>query len=215
MAGVIDGGRVTLDPIYRFPNMAVPLDGHLRWNITGLFEEVLHGLGQLAVKYPEVASIGIDTWAVDYGLLDANSHLLAEPISYRDPRTDIAVQRVHERLSQAELFAINGLQFLPFNTMYQLVAERNGALWQHASHIVLLPDLIAYWLTAWMAHPKPYGLYETADDAKFWQGVRRSPARTTRDVRSRFREIDRRLADVETFYTSRNSTLAREIEDLR
>jgi rhamnulokinase len=147
MAGVIDGGRVTLDPIYRFPNLAEPLDGYLRWNITGLFEEVLHGLGLLAVKYPEVASIGIDTWAVDYGLLDANGHLLAEPISYRDPRTDTAVQRVHERLSQAELFEINGLQFLPFNTMYQLVAEQNGALWQHASHIVLLPDLIAYWLT--------------------------------------------------------------------
>ena len=75
--------------------------------------------------------------------------------------------------------------------------------------------LIAYWLTAWLAEKKPLGLYDDADDAKFWQGVRQSPARTTRDVRARFRDIDRRLADVETYYTSRNSSLANEIDSLR
>jgi phage shock protein C len=75
--------------------------------------------------------------------------------------------------------------------------------------------LIAYWLTAWLAQPKPFGLYENADEAKFWQGVRQSPARSTRDVRSKFRDIDRRLADVESYYTSRNSSLASEIDSLR
>jgi phage shock protein C len=75
--------------------------------------------------------------------------------------------------------------------------------------------LIAYWLTAWIAHPQPLGLYDDREDEKFWQGVRQSPARTTRDVRARFRDIDRRLADVETYYTSRNSSLANEIESLR
>ncbi len=75
--------------------------------------------------------------------------------------------------------------------------------------------LIAYWITAWVANPKPIGLYDDADDAKFWQGVRQSPARTTRDVRSKFRDIDRRLADVETYYTSRNSRLANEIDNLK
>jgi len=75
--------------------------------------------------------------------------------------------------------------------------------------------LIAYWLTAWLAQPKPYGLYDSQDDAKFWQGVRQSPARSTRDVRAKFRDIDRRLADVETYYTSRNSSLANEIDSLR
>ncbi len=75
--------------------------------------------------------------------------------------------------------------------------------------------LIAYWLTAWLASPKPAGLYDDATDAKFWQGVRQSPARSTRDVRARFRDIDRRLADVETYYTSRNSSLANEIDSLR
>lgn len=75
--------------------------------------------------------------------------------------------------------------------------------------------LIAYWLVAWLAHPQPIGLYDDREDEKFWQGVRQSPARTTRDVRAKFREIDRRLADVETFYTSRNSSLATEIDNLR
>ncbi len=75
--------------------------------------------------------------------------------------------------------------------------------------------LIAYWVTAWLAQPKPIGLYENEEQAKFWQGVRQSPARTTRDVRSKFRDIDRRLADVEMFYTSRNSSLANEIDSLR
>ena len=75
--------------------------------------------------------------------------------------------------------------------------------------------LIAYWVAAWVANPKPLGLYNDAEDAKFWQGVRQSPARTTRDVRSRFRDIDRRLADIELYYTSRNTSLADEIERLR
>ncbi len=75
--------------------------------------------------------------------------------------------------------------------------------------------LIAYLIIAWMAPVKPVGLYESADDAKFWQGVRQSPSRSTRDVRAKFRDIDRRLADVETYYTSRNSSLANEIDSLR
>lgn len=75
--------------------------------------------------------------------------------------------------------------------------------------------LVAYLIIAWLARPKPLSLYGDADDQKFWQGVRQSPARTTRDVRARFRDIDRRLADVETYYTSRNSSLANEIDSLR
>ena len=75
--------------------------------------------------------------------------------------------------------------------------------------------LIAYLIIAWMAPAKPLGLYENAEDAKFWQGVRQSPSRSTRDVRAKFRDLDRRLADVESFYTSRNSSLANEIDSLR
>ena len=75
--------------------------------------------------------------------------------------------------------------------------------------------VIAYFLAAWMADDKPSGLYADQDDEKFWQGVRTNPARSTRDVRSKFRDIDRRLSDIETFYTSRNTRLADEIDSLR
>lgn len=75
--------------------------------------------------------------------------------------------------------------------------------------------LFAYWLIALLAPVKPAGLYENAENEKFWQGVRQSPSRSTRDVRAKFRDLDRRLADIETHYTSRNSTLADEIDSLR
>jgi phage shock protein C len=75
--------------------------------------------------------------------------------------------------------------------------------------------LVAYWLMAWMGTPKPIGLYQTEADAKFWQGVRTNPKRSTAEVRAKFRELDRRLADIETHYTSRNTQLAQEIESLR
>ena len=76
-------------------------------------------------------------------------------------------------------------------------------------------SLIAYWAVAWAAKPNPYGLYSDKDEEQFWQGVRRSPARTTREVRGKLRDIDRRLADVELYYTSRNRRLADEIDSLR
>jgi phage shock protein C len=75
--------------------------------------------------------------------------------------------------------------------------------------------LIAYFLAVWMADRKPYGLYQDQESAKFWQGVRSNPAASTRDVRSKFRDIDRRLADIEVYYTSRNTRLANEIDSLR
>lgn len=147
IAGLVDGDRTTLHTVHRFPNQAQRRDGHLRWDLTGLFAQVVTGLRALGRDFPEVESIGIDTWAVDYGLLDAEGRLLAEPVSYRDDRTTPVVQRVHARVSRDDLYAVNGLQFLPFNTLYQLEAERGSALWAKAAHVVLLPDLLAYWLT--------------------------------------------------------------------
>ena len=143
MAGVVEDERVELHSVHRFPNGVVERDGHLRWDMTALVDEVRLGLGRL----PEAESIGIATWAVDYGLLDDRGNLLAEPIAYRDDRTAKVIDGVHERISAAELFAINGLQFLPFNTIYQLVAEQRHGLLDRAAHAVLLPDLVAYWLT--------------------------------------------------------------------
>jgi len=147
VAGIIDAGKVTLDPVHRFPNGVVELDGRLRWNITALFDHVLDGLALLATKYPEVESIGVDTWAVDYGVLGAGGGLLAEPISYRDPRHVDAARDVHAHDPHAALFDINGLQFLPFNTLYQLAAATREPVWGEARQVALIPDLLAYWLT--------------------------------------------------------------------
>jgi len=103
------------------------------------------------------------------------------------------------------------------------IADYTGidATWVRVGAVVLtiaggFPwTLLAYWLVAWMADAKPYGLYDSKEDQKFWQGVRSNPTRSTAEVRSKFRDIDRRLADIETMYTSRNTRLADEIESLR
>lgn len=103
------------------------------------------------------------------------------------------------------------------------IADYTGveAIWVRVGAVVLtlmggFPwTLVAYWMIAWLANDKPTGLYESPEDKKFWQGVRSNPRRSTADVRSKFRDIDRRLADIETFYTSRNTQLSDEIERLR
>jgi phage shock protein C len=103
------------------------------------------------------------------------------------------------------------------------IADYTGVdvLWVRVGTVILtlmggFPwTLIAYWLVAWMASNKPYGLYETPENAKFWQGVRVNAKRSTGEVRSKFRDLDRRLADIEMYYTSRNTRLADEIDSLR
>src|SRR5262249_17390110 len=147
VAGVVDGDDVGLDVVHRFANSPVVIDGHLRWDITRLYEDALAGLGALAVRYPEVESIGIDTSRVDYGRLDAAGALVDPPIAYRDPRTERAIDAVHSRIGREELYGITGVQFLPFNTLYQLAAEPRDDRWERVEHVVLLSDLLAYWLT--------------------------------------------------------------------
>ncbi|MEG3124653.1 envelope stress response membrane protein PspC [Sphingomonas sp. GB1N7] len=103
------------------------------------------------------------------------------------------------------------------------IADYTGvdATWVRVGAVILTVaggfpwTILAYWLINWMADNKPYGLYDSPDEQKFWQGVRSNPKRSTAEIRSSFRDIDRRLADIETFYTSRNSRLANEIDSLR
>ena len=147
VAGIVHDGTITIEVVHRFANGMRTVDGHLRWNLSGLYAEVLTGLTELASRYPGVVSIGIDTWAVDYGLLDAEGQLLAEPIAYRDDRTDAVIATVDDAISRERQYAVSGLQFLPFNTIYQLAAEQQSDRWDRTAHAVLLPDLLAYWLT--------------------------------------------------------------------
>jgi rhamnulokinase len=143
MAGTVRGGSVQLEAVHRFPNGVAEIGGHLRWDLPRLLGEIRTGLA----KVPDAVSIGIDTWGVDYGLLDEDGTLLAPPIAYRDDRTIKVLDEVHRRIPPRALYEANGLQFLPFTTLYQLAAEQTGDLWERAAHLALIPDLIAHELT--------------------------------------------------------------------
>ena len=153
---VIEGGGVEgsggeagvqLEVVHRFPNGVVEIDGGLRWDFHASFAEVLKGLSAAAtvaaVQGERVASIGIDTWAVDYGLVNKAGELTAQPFSYRDDRSRAAVEPVHRKLDPARLYATTGLQFLQFNTIYQLATEPD----LDGVQALLIPDLIAFLLT--------------------------------------------------------------------
>jgi rhamnulokinase len=141
MVGRAGPGTLTLSEAHRFPNRPVRVGGTLHWDILSLYAGVLDGLRAAG----PVASVGIDSWAVDYGLLDAEGRLLANPVHYRDARTEGVPERVWATLPPAELYAATGLQYAPFNTLYQLVAA--GDQLATASGLLLIPDLISYWLT--------------------------------------------------------------------
>ncbi len=146
MAGVVSpAGTVALHPVHRFPNGVVERDGHLRWDVRRLFDEVLVGLRALGEAFPEVESIGIDTWAVDYAWLDAGGDLVDDPIAYRDDRTGSALALVDAVMPPADLYGRNGLQHLPFTTLYQLAADVSAG--RAGDRMLLLPDLLAAWLT--------------------------------------------------------------------
>jgi rhamnulokinase len=147
MAGLVECGQLEMQCVHRFSNEPVRRDHHLQWDIRAIFAQVLRGLRTLGREYPDVESIGVDTWGVDYALVDGSGALLGDPLCYRDDRHARGVAEVDAAMDRAELYAINGLQFLPFNTLYQLAAERSGPLWRQAAHVVLLPDLLCYWLT--------------------------------------------------------------------
>ncbi|BCW42198.1 carbohydrate kinase [Arthrobacter sp. StoSoilB3] len=138
---------VSLETIHRFPNGVIEFDGGLRWDFDALFAEVLKGLAAAATVArghgERIVSIGIDTWAVDYGLVNKAGELTAQPYSYRDERSRAAVERVHAAVSPEKLYAATGLQYLQFNTLYQLAAEPN----LEGLQALLIPDLIAFLLT--------------------------------------------------------------------
>jgi len=139
-------GRLELDHVARFPNGPVRLASGLHWDLTGLYRDLSRGLADAFRREPGVASIGVDSWAVDYGLLRGD-RLLGEPFHYRDERNEPAVERVHAIVPFEELYQRNGLQFLPFNTVYQLAAEQQGGLLPLADAMLLIPDLIGFQLT--------------------------------------------------------------------
>ncbi|HEY3953794.1 MAG TPA: rhamnulokinase family protein [Streptosporangiaceae bacterium] len=146
LAGQVGRDRLVLHEVHRFPNIPVTVNGTLHWDVLRLYAEVLAGLRTAARQF-DLASAGIDSWGVDYGLLDADGALLGNPVHYRDQRTDGVAGRLLSRITPAELYQATGIQQLPFNTLYQLVASAGSAQLAAARSLLLIPDLLAYWLT--------------------------------------------------------------------
>lgn len=140
MTARIDGGRVRLTEVHRFANRPVRVGGTLHWDILALHRGVLDGLREAG----PVDSVGIDSWAVDYGLLDGAGRLIGNPVHYRDERTAGIMERVAAEVGADALYQAGGLQFLPFNTVYQLLAEPDL---DRAETLLMIPDLLTHWLT--------------------------------------------------------------------
>ena len=149
IAGRVSGGQLELDELHRFPNRQVRLGGHVYWDFPALFEEMKEGLRRAAAKYADVESIGIDTWGVDYGLVDRAGNLMGNPLCYRDASTADTPAEVFARIDEAAHYAETGIQVMPINTMFQLYARKkeNEAWLREARHLLFMPDLFAYYLT--------------------------------------------------------------------
>ncbi|WP_405825026.1 rhamnulokinase [Streptomyces sp. NBC_01390] len=143
MVGRVGPDTLELAEAHRFVNRPVRVPEGLRWDVLALYGGVLDGLRAAG----QVDSVGIDSWAVDYGLLDADGALLGNPVHYRDARTEGVAEKVWASVPAAELYAATGLQYAPFNTLYQLAAARDTRQLAAARRLLLIPDLLTYWLT--------------------------------------------------------------------
>jgi rhamnulokinase len=146
MVGRVGSRSLELLEVHRFVNGPVRIGPTLHWDVLGLYREVVAGL-TTAARAHDLTGIGIDSWAVDYGLLDATGALLGNPVHYRDNRTAGVLDRVAKIVPADELYAVTGLQQLPFNTIYQLVSALGTAQLQVADRFLLIPDLFGFWLT--------------------------------------------------------------------
>lgn len=150
MLGQLDGGRLALSELHRFPNTPVRLPGGLHWDVLRLWAEIKNGLRLAAQQHGHgLASVGLDTWGVDFALLDRDGALIANPHHYRDSRTDGMLAEALRRLPREQIFERTGIQFIQINTLFQLLAMaagRSPAL-EIAETFLTIPDLLNFWLT--------------------------------------------------------------------
>ena len=146
--GTIKNGKLNLTETYRFLNEPVRLPDGLHWDVLRLWTEIKTGISATVKNGVELTSLGVDTWGVDFALLDKNGDLLGNPYHYRDSRTDGMIQEAFRHISKEELFAKTGIQFLQLNTLFQLLAIVNAGspVLDIAQTFVTIPDLFNYWL---------------------------------------------------------------------
>jgi rhamnulokinase len=153
MLGTLDGGKLELTELHRFANIPRRLPSGLHWNLLDLWGNLLEGLRKAAVHCRdngmELASLGVDTWGVDYGLLGKSGELLGLPHAYRDERNIAASEKAIARLGRERIYRDTGIQFMPFNTLFQLVAQNEAepGLLAQAHRLAMVPDLLHYFFT--------------------------------------------------------------------
>lgn len=153
IAGRFDGSHLRLEETNRFDNTQTNLLGHVHWDMVALYREIVEGVRR-ARELGEPVSVGVDTWGVDYALVDASGRVIGMPYSYRDPRLDGVMEEVCEKLGRRRIYDATGTQFMPINTLFQLVAEvkAHPALVDAADRFLMIPDLIDYWLSGTLSN---------------------------------------------------------------
>ena len=147
IAGWLQDGKLVMEEVHRFGNRQVRLGNHVHWDFPALFEDMKVGLKKAAAKGYEVESIGVDTWGVDFGLIDRDGQLIGNPVCYRDARTAGMTGKLFERLSPTEHYATTGIQVMEINTLAQLLSIKGTAQLESAEHLLFMPDLFSYFLT--------------------------------------------------------------------
>lgn len=147
MVGRVAPRELEVTEVHRFSNDPVRLPDGLHWDILRLYHEVLSGLRTAARAADGLVSVGVDSWGVDHAFLDETGTLLGDPYHYRDERTATGVEAIHRVIQPADLYARTGLQFLPFNTLYQMEASRGTPMFRLARTMLMIPDLLGYWLS--------------------------------------------------------------------
>ena len=146
IVGWREDGQICTDEVYRFPNGMETVDGHLTWNVEHLFAQVKAGIRAAFEKYPQIQSLSVDTWGVDYVLMQGDRELLP-CYAYRDSRTEAVIGDVHQKMAFSELYRRTGSQFQPFNSIYQLSCDLAAGRLEAATDFLMMPEYLIYKLT--------------------------------------------------------------------
>lgn len=149
LLGRFDGERITLEEVHRFPNGPVRMRQSLYWDLPRLWSEIQKALGLAGKAAGGLDGVGVDTWGVDFALIGRGDTLLGNPVHYRDARTDGMMDRAGSLVPRERIYDITGLQFLPFNTVFQLLAMRqaNSPLLEMAESLLMMPDVFGWLMT--------------------------------------------------------------------
>lgn len=147
LLGGFDGARVDVREVHRFPNVPVRVMGGLHWDVLRLMGCVYEGLSKASQGARNIESVGVDGWGVDFGLLDRDGALVSNPYHYRDGRTGGMVEKALGRVPKEEIYGTTGIQFMRINTLFQLLAMEGSPLLEISETLLLIPDLVNYWLT--------------------------------------------------------------------